>query len=223
MKKFVFYLFIIAGLSTTLPCIAMEDQGRQPAFVIRKFQGKTIPELQEMEATISYSLMPQTMGNILGSQGDVFKVTGVPIQNEENISKTYNLLNENIKTGYILGGPFNATAGAQSHVAARCEGGMGLTLIGTDSFEGNQALFGSQRNIAFTSKKFNFKTSFIDVDPSSTVFTIFPEPSLNSPIEFLEFKPVKTPLFVQGEIDFTTLSFKDFVVSNASFTIKFKK
>jgi hypothetical protein len=150
-------------------------------------------------------------------------VTGLSPENEENIMALYQKLDENVHCGMIIETQFTMKAGIIRNGASRCVGGTGMSLTASQSFSGNHTLFGSQGNVDFSSPVFDFSSCFVDVSVANTIFTITPPDSLNSPIESLEITPKKTPLFLQGKINFRTLLFENFLVSHADILIKFKK
>lgn len=220
MKKA--YLFILGSFIFNLSCNAMMEDEKQESPVLRIVKGKTIAELQEMQATVSYSWMPQSLGNTLNIDRGQLKVTCPSIKAEEQVLPLYTSMKKEMIAELIMGS-LDLQAKSQEHSQAECIGRDYLKLSAETEFVGDYAIFGSQGNIEFTAPKFKFITSFIEVDPSKTTLTISPPVSLNSPIAYLKITPKKTPLFIQGEIDFRSLSFNDFIISHSDFNLQFKK
>lgn len=220
MKKA--YLFILGSFIFNLSCNAMMEEERQGSPVLKIVKGKTIAELKEMQATVSYNWMPQSLGNTLSVDNGQLNVTCPSIEAEKQVIPLYNSMKKEMTVGLIMGS-IDLQAKSQKHSQAECIGRDYLKLSAETEFVGDYAIFGSQGNIEFTSPKFKFITSFIEVDPSKTTLTISPPESLNSPIAYLKITPKKTPLFIQGEIDFRSLSFNNFIISHSDFILQFKK
>ena len=192
-------------------------------YVLKIVQGHPLSHMQEAEAQISYSFLPQTVGNMLSVVDGKLTITCPESEeNEDKLRELYQELNEAIQGGMITPSQFTLTSKTIQNGAARCVGGKGLRLTASQSFLGDHTLFGSQGAIEFCSPVFDFSSCFVDVNVAHTIITITPPDSLNSPIEYFRILPKRTPLFIQGSLDFRTLSFKDFLVSHAALQIKFK-
>lgn len=196
---------------------------KENPYVLKTIRGASLSFMQNIGAEMSYVCIPQTLGNILNIVDGELTVTRLNLENEEKIMALYQKLGENVHCGITVKTQFTTESEIIRNGASRCVGGTGMSLTASQSFSGNHTLYGSQGNIEFSSPVFDFSSCFIDVNVDNTIFTITPPDTLNSPIEFLRITPKKTPLFLQGKIDFRALLFEDFVVSNSDIRIKFKK
>jgi hypothetical protein len=200
--------------------VAMEES--DSTYTLKTVNSIRLLTLQQAGASVTYPWLTKSLGNMLNVIKGELKVTCPMIDNEQQITKLYQELNENITGGYVIQTVFSVKANSIKQGGARCFGGTGCLLTATENFVARQTLFGSNGNIEFSSPTFKFTNCFIDVDIVNTIFKIIPAASLNSPIEFLQIIPKKTPLFIQGEIDFRNLSFSNFIVSHSDFQLKFK-
>lgn len=221
MKKVTSYLskIILATLVTQSSSMGMEEE----LSPLKSILGKPLAHLQKMEAVIEFPWMPQTLGNTLNVINGELKVTAPLIEAEQQVLMVYKELDAAITIGTIITTELIVDAKSIQSGCARCTGGTAVKLTGQEDFIAGQTLFGSKGNIELTSPTFSFSTCFIDVDPNNTILKIIPHPSVNSPIEFIRIAPKKSPLFIQGKIDFKTLSFSNFIVSHSDFYIKFRK
>jgi len=177
MKKFLFYLPILGSLTSTIPCLAMEDKEDES---LKTVMGKTLPELQGLYETASYNFMSQTLGNMLDVIDGVLSVSCPSDDHEEEVDKTYKFLNKKTRNRYRITEESNDNA---------------PIIEASESVEESYAIFTPQGSIAFRSSKFFFDTCFINIESSKTI-TIYPDAFLKSPIKiwdtFKKGKPRRT-------------------------------
>lgn len=226
MKRTIFKSFFI-GCIVVLLSFNVQSAENSELFTLKSIMGKSIVQLQVMDATVEFPWSGNTLGNTLNiSKNGELQVTGPLIEAEKQVIDTYNQIKQALEKnsqGFITGGPLELTTPSIKSGISYLKGKTGVKLTLAEEFVANRSLFASEGNIEIISPTFQFIACFAEVTVGKTIIKIIPHPNLNCPIEHLQISPKKSPLFIQGSIDFKQLTFKDFIVSHSDLFFKFKE
>lgn len=214
MKKILFCATLFAS---TVAMAAQED-----TYVLKSVNGISISQLADMQAQALYPLSPQTAGNIISVIDGNLQVGRQDIYRDEAIEETYSRLNTEI-TGVLMV-ETNLAAAMESirHNEASCLGREGISLSATVDFNAKNTLYSSDGNIHFSSPSFTFSQCFFNVNPEVSVVYFAPPSDIHCGIEYIQIKPRKGHIFVEGQLNFRKLDFVNFFVSHSDVSIKFR-
>lgn len=227
MKKLLSFSIFFASIFLIDTINAIGSEEKKESHVLKYLHGKNITELQEIEATVEYPWIETSLGNILDVKSNGHMPIFCPlIAAEQKIMATYNLCKQLLNKNPVGIISYEETTEIKAEKGingglAYFKGLKGVELETGESIIGNHTFYSSQGNIDFIASIFEFSDCFAEVNPGTTVIKFIPHPSLNSPIEYLQIVPKKTPIFIQGKIDFRKLTFENFIVSHSEFFFKF--
>ena len=212
----------IAILLSTQVQASDNNLNNNESLVFKTYLRHTTKQLQSTKSKISWNLVDKTIGNIFSVEKNELTVGCTPAEgNQKQIDDIYSQLNSQITAGHT-GQGFDLSYEKQSHAGAFMRGSEYLRLSASESFVGEQAIFGSQGEIKLTSPKFDFDNCFLEVDPDKTVVKFHPHATTVTPIDFIECRPKRSVLFLDGKLDFAALTFGNFTVSNSEVIMHFK-
>lgn len=214
MKKM---LFCAALFASTVAMSAQED-----TYVLKTVNGISISQLADMQAQAIYPLFPQTAGNIISVYDGNLQVGRQDIDREEEIEDTYSRLNTEITGSLVVETNLVAEMESIRHNEASCLGKEGISLTATVDFNARNTLYSSDGDIHFSSPSFTFFQCFFKVNPEVSIVYFAPPSDIHCGIEYIQIKPRKGHIFVDGQINFKKLDFVDFFVSHSDVSIKFR-
>ena len=227
------YLAIITLISTQ-----SFASGSDESLVLKRIEGRSIQDLQAIKANMTWYIPQTAVGIMLSVKDNELKKSGFSQEPYEAIiDKGYNSINAQFiakASNIALGKDPNTNIGMEydslKYSANSFDiqgyfyrGKNHLELTGKESFTCKHTIFGSQGEIKLTSSKFDLSNCYMEVDPDKTIVKIYPHATTVTPIDFIEFRPRRNVLLLQGKLDFNRLTFDDFMVSHSTVIMHFKE